>query len=396
MMRFKRGGALAGVSALVLLAGCDKTPEECEDEGACVMIEEGDPIRLGASGPTSGDYQDDGIDQQRSVEIALADAVELEGHAFELDSKDDEGDPEVADDVAQEFVADESIVAIVGHAWSGATLAALPFYEDARIPVVSPSATNIALTQQGFDVFNRVVASDLFQADLVGEILYDDLSARDLAVIHDGSAYGQALAERVEVVFEGEGGTVATTQTITPGGSDYSSVLTTVAAASPDSLFFGGYGPDLAVLLNQSTAAGLNTIPWLAPDGAYGSQVLTNAGANAEGLYATAPGTPEESAAKTAFDAAYLAAYGDEAGTLSPFSWFSYDAASVIVAAIEDTAIVEGDTLYIPREALVSAVRGTSGYQGITGDITCDSTGECKQGGFALYQVVSGAWVEVP
>jgi branched-chain amino acid transport system substrate-binding protein len=381
---------------MALLAGCDKTPEECEEEGACVVIEEGDPIRLGVGAPMSGDIEADGLDAQRGVEIALADAGEFEGYMYEMDPKDDEGDPDVADDVAQEFADDESIVAIVGHAWSGATLAALPIYEDARIPVVSQSATNMTLTQQGFEVFNRVIASDLFQGDLVAEVLYTDMGARSLAVIHDDSAYGEGLADRVEELFAGLGGTVVVSEEITTGLSDYGGVLTTIAAATPDSVFFGGYDQELAVLLNQCAAAGLDTIPWLGADAVLGGAILTGAGANAEGLYATGPATPAESAAKTAFDAAYLDGYGEEAGSLTPFSWFAYDAASVIIAAIEDTAIVEGDTLYIPKEDLITAVRGTSGFQGLTGDITCDANGECKQGGFALFQVDSGAWVEVP
>jgi len=386
----------AGVLSLVLLAGCDKTPEECEEEGACVVIEEGDAIRLGVAAPMSGDIDADGIDAQRGVEIAMADAGEFEGHTYEMDPGDDEGDPEVADDVAQAFVADETIVAIVGHAWSGATLAALPFYEEARLPVVSQSATNIALTQQGYDVFNRVIASDLFQGDLAADVLYTDLGARNLAVIHDGSDYGEALANRVDELFDGLGGTVVASQEITPGETDYSSVLATIAATTPDSVFFGGYDAELILLLNQRTAAGLGTIPWMGADGVYGAAVITGAGANAEGLYATSPALPEESAAKTSFDGQYLDAYGEEPGTLTPYSWFAYDAASVIIAAIEDTAIVEGDTLYIPREDLVARVRATSGFQGITGVITCDANGECKQGGFALFQVSSGAWVEVP
>jgi branched-chain amino acid transport system substrate-binding protein len=372
-------------------------PEECAEEGACAIYAPGEPIRLGFAGPLSGDVSAFGQDVSQAIQTALADFGEFEGHAIEVDIQDDLGTPEGGAQVANKFAADPTIVAVVGHMFSGATNAAMPVYEDVLIPMVSPSATRIDLTQQGYAVFNRVVASDLFQGDLAAGFLYNNLGARKLALIHDGGAYGQGLAERTEEVFIGLGGEVVAFEAITVGETDYSAVLTGISALAPDAIFFGGYTGEGAILVNQRGGVGLGGIPFLSDDGIYGTQFVELAAANAEGSYCTSAAEPEESDAKAVFDAAYEEQWGVAAGELSPYSWHGYDATMVALEAIKKVAIVGDDgTVYIPRAALVEAVRATSGYQGLTGEITCDENGDCKRGGFAVYQVQDGVWVELP
>jgi branched-chain amino acid transport system substrate-binding protein len=64
-----------------------------------------------------------------------------------------------------------------------------------------------------------------------------------------------------------------------------------------------------------------------------------------------------------------------------------------LISAIKSVAIVEGDTLYIPRGELVKAVRATKDFQGISGVITCQETGECNASGPVFYIVKDGEWV---
>ncbi len=372
-------------------------PEECAEEGACAVFAPGEPIVIGFAGPMSGDVSAFGIDVSQGVQLALEDAGEFEGHPFQLNAQDDQGTPEGGAAVANLFVSDPKIVGVVGHMFSGATNAAMPIYETAKVVMVSPSATRIDLTQQGFTVFNRVVASDLFQGDVAANFIFNELGARKLAIIHDGGAYGQGLAERTREVFTSLGGEVVAFEAITVGETDYTGVLTSIAAAGPDAIFFGGYTGEGAVLVSQKGAVGLADVPFVSDDGIYGTQFIELAGAAAEGVFCTSAATPPESDAKADFDARYEAKFGVAAGALSPYSWFGYDAANLIIEGIKKVAVVAEDgTLYIPRVALAQAVRSTSGYQGLTGEITCDETGECKRGGFAVFQVQNGAWVELP
>ena len=131
-------------------------------------------------------------------------------------------------------------------------------------------------------------------------------------------------------------------------------------------------------------------------DGVYGENFLDLAGDSAEGAYATSA-KPPVSEARDVFEAAYQEQYGIEAGSLSPFTWHGYDVVAALVSVVKDTAIMGDDgNLYLPREVLVANVRGMTGFSGLTGEITCDESGECNTVGPTFFIVEDGQWVEAP
>jgi branched-chain amino acid transport system substrate-binding protein len=364
------------------------------DAGGCAIIYPGQKIKIGMGAPMIGDYAVFGVDISQGAKIAISDAGQFQGFSFELDVQDDGGTPEGGATVANKLVSDPSVVAIAGHIFSGATAAAIPIYENAHIPMMSPSATNPTLTQSGSKVFNRLVFTDAAQGKFAAAYLYNTLKVKNLAIIHDGQAYGQGLATVVRDQFTGLGGAVVAFQAITPGGSDYSTTLAGIAAQKPDALYYGGYVAEAIVIVNQMKTAGLTNTIFFGDDGVFGQDFLDHTGVNGEGAYATAL-IPPSSPAKTAFDAAYLAAYGQRAGNLTPYTWTAYDSAAVLIKAIESVAVKSDDgNLYIPRVTLVTAVRATKDYQGISGVVTCDTTGECAKSGPTFYVDKSGQWVE--
>jgi branched-chain amino acid transport system substrate-binding protein len=272
----------------------------------------------------------------------------------------------------------------------------MSIYAQAMLPMVSPSATRIDLTQKGSPVFNRIVPSDAVQGEVAAHFIFDKKGLKKVAIIHDGNLYGQGLAERLRDVFTSLGGQVVAFEAITPGQADYSQTLKTIATQKPEAVFFGGYAPEAAVLASQRADAGLGDALIMSGDGVFNDLFIQQAGDNAEDYYVTTFGEPQPSAAKAAFDQKYLSTYAVKPGTQSPFTWSGYDAINVIIVAIEKVAIVGQDgKLYIPRAALVAAVRATSGYKGITGVITCDKNGECGAGNFDILVVKNGAWVKV-
>src|SRR5574341_431080 len=371
-----------------------EAPEACAEEGACVVLAPGDTIKIGIAAPMTGDVSAYGLDIAQGAEIALEDAGELEGHAFEPVRGDDSpGDAEGGAAVANTLVS-EGVVAVVGHAFSGATNAAMPIYETAMIPIMSPSATRIDLTQQGNTIINRVIGNDAVQGELAANFLVNTLGVTKVAIVHDGQAYSVGLAERARDVLGELGAEVVAFEAITPGGTDYSAVLTAVAALEPEALYYAGYTGEAAVIANQRGAAGLGDIPMVSGDGIFGNQFVELAGENAEGVYATSGAFPPESDAKAEFDAKYEAKWGVPTGQLSSYSWYGYDAANVLIEAIKAVAVVGADgTLYIPKADLVAAVRGTTDYQGITGVVSCDENGECSKAGFGVFVVKDGAFV---
>jgi branched-chain amino acid transport system substrate-binding protein len=344
----------------------------------------------------TGDNAAFGQDISQAAKIAVSDAGQFQGFSFELVAEDDGGTPEGGAAVANKFVADPQIVAIAGHIFSGATQAAMPIYEAAGIPMMSPSATNPTLTQSGSTVFNRLVFTDAAQGKFAAAYLYNKLNIRKLAIIHDGQAYGQGLAEVVQTEITALGAEVVSFQAITPGESDYSAVLADIASKSPEAIFYGGYTAEAVVIVNQMKQSGLEGVTFFGDDGTFGQDFLDRTSANGEGAYSTSL-IPPASEAKTKFDDAYLAAYGQPAGKLSPYSWTAYDSAAVLIKAIESVAVLGGDgKLYVPRAALIAAVRAISGYQGLSGVVSCNATGECSASGPVFNINQGGKWVEAP
>jgi branched-chain amino acid transport system substrate-binding protein len=338
-----------------------------------------------------------GIDEFQAAQLAIEDAGELEGHAFELVPGNDQGTGDGGATVAEKFVADPTIVAVVGHSFSEPTSSAMPIYASRFIPIMSPSSTRADLSQQGNPSFNRILLSDKSQADLGAAFISENLDAKSVAIIHDGTPYGQGLAEGISDGLRAVGINILVFEAITPGKTDYSEVLTKIAAMKPDAVFYSGYQPEAAVLASQKNVVGLSRVPFISGDGVFGSQFLDLAKSNAEGYYVIHQEDIPSSDNRARFDEAYKAEYGTEAGSLSGYTWLAYDAAMTLIQAVKKVAISSGNTLYIPRKALVEAVRGTKHFAGLTGIITCDTNGDCPTSSpFVVYQIQNGRFVQLP
>jgi branched-chain amino acid transport system substrate-binding protein len=382
----------------VVLAGCGgeaKAPDVCAenpDETVCAVIEPGDTIKIGYSGPMTGDYSAFGIDISNAGLLAVEDAGEFKGFEYELLIEDSQGSGEGGASVANLFASNPDVVAIAGHTFSGSTAAAIPIYNEARLPMLSPSATRADLTEGDQDVFHRIPFTDDIQGEFAAKYLYNELGVTKLAVMHDGDAYGKGVAEKVQEVFTELGGEVVAFEAITPAETDYSAALTDVGAQDPEAIYYGGYYPEAAVLAKDMPVAGMEDVILFSDDGTFGETFIELAGENAEGVYA-ASGAPPASPEREEFDNKYEEAYGDPPGAISTFTWHGYDVVDALITAIESVAIKgEDGNLYIPREELIDAVNNLEGYEGLTGTLTCNS-GECNATGPNFYVVKDGEWV---
>lgn len=374
------------------------TPEICStDAYGCAVFKPGDVVKIGMGAPMTGGDASYGIDISQGGTLAVQDSGEFEGFKFVLAVEDDGGTAEGGAAVANKFASDPAFVAVAGHIYSGATSAAMPIYEKAGIVMLSPSASLPTLTTLGSAVFNRIVFTDARQGPPAADYLFNKLNVRKLAVLHDGSDYGKGLAEAVAAKFTELGGEIVITEAITKGETDYTPVLSAVASKNPEAVYFGGYTAEGAVVVNQMKQTGLENVVFFGDDGTYGADFLSRTGANGEGAFATIAPIPADSPEKAAFDAAYLEQFGKEPGTLSPYTWNGYDSVSGLITAIKSVAVVGNDgNLYVPRSALVSAVRTLSDFHGISGTYTCDAVGECNTLPPTFVMVKDGAWVPAP
>ncbi|HTX79023.1 MAG TPA: branched-chain amino acid ABC transporter substrate-binding protein [Longilinea sp.] len=374
-------------------------PAACAtDTYGCAKIAPGTTVKIGMGGPMTGDNASYGIDISQGGQIAIKDGGDIDGWKFELVAQDDGGTAEGGAAVANKLVTDPSVVAIAGHIFSGATAAAIPIYDKAGLPMLSPSATNPDLTkpQTGLRVFNRIAYTDDVQGKFSADYLFKKLNFTKIAILHDGSTYGKGLATIVQTDFVADGGTVTSFDAITTGAGDFTTPLAKVASGKPQALFFGGYTGDASVLVNEMAQSGLQGVVFFGDDGTYGAQFLTLGGKNAEGAYAVTL-EPPSSPANDAFKAAYKAAYGKDPGVLSPYTWNGYDVVAALISVVKTVAIKGTDgNLYIPRGAMVTGVRTLKDYHGLSGTFTCDATGECNSSGPIYVIVKNGAWAPAP
>lgn len=366
--------------------------------GGGVMIAKGKTIKLGWAGDESLQLvvPSQGILYGAKVAVNRRNAAGgIKGFKVEIADLDDQCKGDAATTVAQKFASDPEIVGIVGHVCSGATIAAADVYEKARIVMVSGSVTADALTNKGLTVFNRVVLNDGVQGVADAQFMYNELKAKKLAVLDDNQLYGQGLANTVKTNFTKLGGTVTDAESIDPAAKDYRPILTKLLADPPDVLFFGGYEGPGALLTQQMKEVGLTNTKFFSDDGVQTSTYLNLAGKDAEGAYASALASKsDDAAALKSFSDEFAKTFNVDYAKYDPYQPNGFDAANVLMNAIEKVATVDakGD-LNIDREALIKAVRATSIFKGLTGTLTCDSTGNCGAGAATVAQAQGGKWV---
>ncbi|HSW52438.1 MAG TPA: branched-chain amino acid ABC transporter substrate-binding protein, partial [Sulfuricaulis sp.] len=160
-------------------------------------------VKIGQVSPLTGPQAHLGKDNDNGARLALDEintaGVTLGGKKvkFVLVSEDDMADPRTATVVAQKLV-DQRVAGVLGHLNSGTSIPASKIYFDAGIPQISPSATAIAYTAQGFKTAFRVMTNDRQQGKVLGEYAVKNLGAKRIAIIDDRTAYGQGLADEVE------------------------------------------------------------------------------------------------------------------------------------------------------------------------------------------------------
>jgi branched-chain amino acid transport system substrate-binding protein len=238
--------------------------------------------------------------------------------------------------------------------------------------MLSPSNTAPALTlpdETWKPGYYRLCHTDLFQGAVAGEFAYNELGARTLATIHDGSPYADQLQEVMADRFTELGGTVTFQGAVNVGDTDMRTILTTVAADQPDVLYFPIFEPEGPFIVAQSSEiAGLEDTVLIGADGLLVDSFPENSGPNAVGMYLSGPYV--SGADYDEFVAKWEAKFGGVPP--SGFHAFAYDATNVLFDAIEEVAVVDSDgTIHVPRQALREAITATSGYDGLSGTVDC-------------------------
>ncbi len=370
-----------------------------------VEVATGEEIQIRSLNAITGDVAFLGLPNQRGVEFAVEDFGQIKGFGVSIGTGlDDLCSADGGQAAAQTIVADDAVVGVIGTSCSGAATAAAPLISEAGMVMISPSNTSPALTSdlQGTAGENyntgyyRTAHTDLFQGEAMAKFVFEDLGFTTAAAIHDGDPYTNGLARAFADAFEALGGTITGFTAVNKDDTDMVPVLTEVAAASPQALFFPIFQPAGDFIADQAPGvAGLENTQLIAADGLLvdGFMELPQS----EGMYFSGPdlrfgANTNESTGVNADD--FLARYEAEFGG-SPEAAFwahSYDATTMLLEAIVAASTVRDDgTLVIDRAGVREFLDGISGYQGIIGPISCDEFGDCGAQKITVIQHESAA-----
>ena len=330
---------------------------------------------------------------RRGAEFAVLDMGPVRGRRVELgDPIDTSCSPAGGRAGALGIVGDEKVVGIVGTNCSAAAVAASPVVSEAGLVMISPSNTSPHLTSDlagtaGSDHhagYHRVSSNDLHQARALSDFVYNELELGRVATVHDGDPYTSALVEAFADAFELLGGEVAASAEIAKGDTDMTDVLAEFAAAGPDAVFFPLFVTEGSAFAEQARDF----------DGLEGTTLISAAALlvssflgtpQSEGMYFAGPeadfsANVNELTGRSGQQV--LDAFGSPPG--SPYWAHSYDATTMLLAAIGSVAVEVGDMLYIDRARLREALGATS-MSGLVGTVSCDGFGDCGTGRMNIY-----------
>ncbi|MBP2702267.1 branched-chain amino acid ABC transporter substrate-binding protein [Microbispora sp. RL4-1S] len=339
-------------------------------------------LKIGFMGDLSGENSGIVIPPRNGAQLAVDQYNATNPKVkVELIPYDSRADATTAVSLAQQAIKTDKIVALVGPAFSGESKQAVPVLEEAKIPNISASATNVDLAKNGWKYWHRVVPNDGVQGPAIADFIVGAAAAKNVFVVDDKSEYGKGLGDAVRGELKTKGATV-TDDSLDPNATDYSSTVNKVAAAKPDALFFGGYYAAAGKLLKQLRDKGV-TAKFFSADGSLDKGLIEGAGEQqAEGALIGCPcriptaGETDANVKKFADD--YKAKFGADPLI---YATEGYDAMTAFLKAIQSGATTS--------DAINEAV-GKSDFDGISKHIKFDPNGEPAAKSIYIYQVKAG------
>jgi len=311
----------------------------------------------------------------------------LLGYQVQVIGVDDEADSDVAVAVAEQIKQaverGDKVIGAIGHYNSGQTLAAMEIYKDLPLVVITPTASEVSITQRGYRNFFRVNANDIAQARVDAEFLVSTLGARSVAVVYNDDPYGQGLGALIAEELRSLGAQVPLELQVAVEQSIFTEEVQRIAAANPDAIFYGGYEVEAPYLRAELVEAGI-TVPFLASDGAFLSATIDDADGAAEGIYISAF-APSPVAV---VDKQWVKEY-QEVDYRNPdtYSINGYSAMQVLAEGIKKAQSFDATEV-------AEAIRQLD-FDTLMGHVSYDQGGDLKEQSIYIFQVQDGDFVQI-
>ncbi len=340
------------LSVLNLISACTGKKEDAKE------------ILVGEYGSMTGSEATFGTSTHKGLKMAIDEANAaggIQGKQIKLISLDDQGKAEEAAQAVTRLITQNNVVAVVGEVASSRTLAAAPIAQQHGIPLITPSSTNVKVTEVGDFIF-RVCFIDPFQGTVMAKFAIENLKAKKVAVLRDvKSDYSVGLADYFIKGVTERGGEVVGDVSYQSGDIDFKAQLTQLRGKNPDAIFVPGYYSEVSMIAKQARQLGIKA-PLLGGDGWDSAKLFELGGDDIKGNYFSNHYTTDAAEPTVQdFIKKFKANFNGE--TPDSLAALGYDAGRVLVEAIKRTK-------EITPKNIRDEIAKTANYVGVTGKIT--------------------------
>jgi len=336
-------------------------------------------ITIATAGPMTGQYASFGAQMKAGAEAAVRDinaAGGVLGQMLKLEVGDDACDPKQAVAVANQMV-NKGVKFMAGHFCSGSSIPASAVYDEEGIVQISPASTNPALTDEGGPGVFRVCGRDDQQGKVAGEFLAKHYAGKNIAVVHDKTAYGKGLADATLANLEKAGVKAALYEAYTAGEKDYSALVTKLKQNKIDVLYVGGYHTEAGLMVRQMRGQGMDT-KLISGDALVTQEYWAITGDAGEGTLMTFSPDPR----KNLVAAPLVKKFRDAGIEPEGYVLYTYGAVQAWAQAVTKAGSTDFDSV-------VKALKSNQ-FSTVLGDFGFDEKGDVTAPGYVFYEWKNG------
>ncbi len=338
-------------------------------------------INIATAGPMTGQYASFGAQMKAGAEMAVKDinaAGGVLGQKLNLKVGDDACDPKQAVAVANEMVSD-SVVFMAGHFCSGSSIPASKVYEEEGIIQISPASTNPKLTDEGGPNVYRVCGRDDQQGEVAGAFLAKSYGDKNVAIVHDKTAYGKGLADETKKAMNSAGKKETLYEAYTAGEKDYTALVSKLKQNGIDVLYVGGYHTEAGLMARQMRDQGMKT-RLVSGDALVTNEYWTITGDAGEGTLMTFSPDPRKNPAAAPVVKKFTDAGIDPEG----YVLYTYGAIQVWAQAVNTAGSTD------PGKVMKALNEGK--FDTVLGELSFNEKGDVTLPGYVFYKWSDGKY----
>ncbi len=343
-------------------------------------------LTIAVAGPMTGGEATFGAQFKAGAEAAVADINAkggVLGKQLKLEVGDDACDPNQARSVATQLAA-KKVAFVAGHYCSGSSIPASAVYGEEGIIQISPASTNPKYTDErpkaGYSF--RVCGRDDQQGDIAGKYIAKQFKAKNVAILHDKTAYGKGLADETKKAMNAAGKKEVLYEAITKGEKDFSAIVTRLKQVNADLVYLGGYHTETGLIIRQMRAQGMKAI-MMGGDALVSSELGQIAGDDVEGTLLTFSPDPRNNPNAKDIVAKYKAKNVDPEG----YVLYTYAAIQTWAAAAEQAKSVKSSD--------VVKIMNTGTFNTVLGKFKFDKKGDPSLPPYVVYRWDKKSYAEI-